>query len=54
MRTVYIVATNARVFTFIPVLSLASASASMILTPLTMHIVNWAASMKFIPRLSRR
>jgi hypothetical protein len=54
VRTFRIVATVVLVVSFLPVVSLPDAGASMIVTLLAMHIITWAASMAFIPRLSHR
>lgn len=54
VRTFRIVATVALVLSFVPVLSLPGVSASMTVTLLSMHLIAWAASMTFIPRLAHR
>lgn len=54
VRTFRIVATIALMLSVLPVASLPDAPASMIITLLIMHIITWAASIAFIPRLTRR
>jgi uncharacterized membrane protein len=54
VRTFRIVATVALVLSFVPALSLPGASAGMLVTLLSMHIIAWAGSMIFIPRLAHR
>ncbi|HVX31144.1 MAG TPA: DUF6069 family protein [Nitrolancea sp.] len=52
VRTFRIVATVALALSFLPVLSLPGAPASMKLTLLSMHIVAWAASISLLPSLA--
>jgi hypothetical protein len=54
VRTFRIVATVVLVLSFVPVLGLPGASASMTITLLCMHLVAWAACVAFIPRLAHR